>query len=108
MRSGLCNYNLLIGSIKCPIENQPELIELSNSLWSDGWSIPWYDFSPDGKFIHLCYSSKSMLNYESGDPSYDGLVDLEGKNLINWLVPELEGYSEFKCSASKAIWRPLP
>lgn len=106
MAGNICIYDLLTGSIICPTDNLAEL-----QGWEFDWPVEWgysirlSDFSPDGEFIHFCYSSNSLLSDDASGPSRDGLIDINGTKIISWNGWILDDTPQ--CSFW-GIWRPLP
>ena len=108
IKSSLCIYDLITGSIKCPVD-KPEAPSEWSGQWYDATDIDWYDVSPDEKFIHFCISSHTLSSDDYSGPSSDGLVDIKGQRLITWSGPKLfENDDQLRCSTINAIWRPLP
>lgn len=109
MVGDICIYNLVDGSFTCPTE---DLIELPgwNIDWRDGWRIATYNLSPDGKHVHFCLNSNHPLSDDQGGPSQDGLIDIDGTNLITWVSGQIveERYKSTRCSFYSALWRPQP
>ncbi len=111
MIGNLCIFNLLDGNISCPTEHLAELSDW-NINWpmgwaGNGWSINWYNFSPNNEYIRFCASSNSLLSDDQSGPSIEGLIDIKGTKVISWAgVVFDEGYPLPRCSFEPSIWRP--
>jgi PBP1b-binding outer membrane lipoprotein LpoB len=111
MSADICNYNLVDGSFTCPTNS---LTELSgwNIDWRYGWRIATYNLSPDGKYVYFCLDSNHPLSDDQSGPSQDGLIEINGTNLITWVsTQETSIERQFlyvRCSFYSALWRPLP
>jgi len=107
----ICNYDLASGNFTCPTDDLPELPEW-NIDWRYGWRIASYSLSPDGNYIYFCLDSNHPLSDDQSGPSQDGLIDINGTNLITWISRQetsIDGEFVYtRCSFNSTLWRPLP
>jgi hypothetical protein len=92
----LCVYELVTGHIDCPVDNLDAL---------KGMTITNLDISPDGQFIHFCYSAASILN-DYADISNDSLIKVDGTGFFSWAGAIHAGTPDQSCSHG-TLWRPL-
>jgi hypothetical protein len=70
----LCIYDLLTHQIQCSSRSLPQL---------DYRGIVGSYVSPNGRFVHFCYSNSTILNDYAEDAA-DGVVGVDGKTFVFW------------------------